>query len=110
MASLKSREKENKKKAFKKFEEIDPTTGRMRGYDMQRDAFGPGSLVESETKLPKFFKFIPDAFQVEKFLQEKVKPKIKKKIKKKAGGRVKKVKAHRGDGIAKRGRTRGRIV
>ena len=36
--------------------------------------------------------------------------KDKKKIKKKAGGRVKKVKAHRGDGIAKRGRTRGRIV
>ena len=102
MASLKSREKENKKRALKKFEE--------KGYDMQRDAFGPGSLVESETKLPKFFKFIPDAFQIEKFLQEKVKPKIKKKIKKKAGGRVKKVKAHRGDGIAKRGRTRGRII
>ena len=98
MASLKSQEKENKKKALKKFKE--------KGYDMQRDAFGPGSLVESETKLPKFFRLIPDAFQVEKFLQEKVKPKIKKK----AGGRIKKVKAHRGDGIAKRGRTRGRII
>lgn len=34
----------------------------------------------------------------------------KNTTKKKAGGRVKKVKAHRGDGIAKRGRTRGRIV
>ena len=28
----------------------------------------------------------------------------------KAGGKVKKTKSHRGDGIAKRGRTRGRIV
>ncbi len=70
MASLKSQEKENKKKALKKFKE--------KGYDMQRDAFGPGSLVESETKLPKFFSLIPDAFQVEKFLQKKVKQKIKK--------------------------------
>jgi len=34
--------------------------------------------------------------------------KVIKKYKK--GGKVKKAKAHRGDGIAKRGRTRGRIV
>ena len=97
MASLKSQEKENRKKALKKFKE--------KGYDMQLDAFGPGSKVESETKLPDFFKFIPDAFQTEKFLQEKVKPKLMKK--KKSGGIID---VNRGDGIAKRGRTRGKIV
>ena len=47
MASLKSQEKENRKKALKKFKE--------KGYDMQLDAFGPGSKVESKTKLPDFF-------------------------------------------------------
>jgi len=34
----------------------------------------------------------------------------KKAVAKKTGGMVKKTKSHRGDGIAKRGRTRGRIV
>ena len=97
MASLKSQEKENRKKALKKFKE--------KGYDMQLDAFGPGSKVESKTKLPDFFKYIPDAFQTEKFLQEKVKPKLMKK--KKSGGIID---VNRGDGAAIRGKTKGRIL
>jgi len=40
------------------------------------------------------------------FVPDKGRPEIRKK----KGGIVKKTKSHRGDGIAKRGRTRGRIV
>jgi hypothetical protein len=45
-------------------------------------------------------------------IQEAVKQAIKRSdnMKFKGGGKVKKVKKHRGDGIAKRGKTRGRMV
>ena len=41
-------------------------------------------------------------------VRDKDKKKSKKKMKK--GSKVKKTKSHRGDGIAKRGRTKGRII
>ena len=78
-------------------------------YDMLRDMMGPGTLEKptQESTLPKFFKFVPDPYTATDKMMDKIKKKSKKK---KAGGMVKKTKTHRGDGIAKRGRTRGRIV
>ena len=41
---------------------------------------------------------------------DSIRNKLKDAKNMKKGGKVKKTKSHRGDGIAKRGRTRGRIV
>jgi len=71
-----------------------------------------GTVQDKKTKreTDKYLKQKRITKALKSFGKNIIPPAFKNITKKKAGGRVKKVKAHRGDGIAKRGRTRGRIV
>ena len=95
---------------------------RLKRLDREIDAKKAGmtatSIYPFENPIPTLQGTIQDKKtkkETDKYLKKQkniraLKSLGKNTTKKKAGGRVKKVKAHRGDGIAKRGRTRGRII
>ena len=71
---------------------------------------GSGDMFDSENlRFSRRMQGYPRV-DVEEILNRKKGGSVKKKTVKKKAVSSKRVKAHRGDGIAKRGRTRGRIV